>query len=211
MMIVSPSWLYHCWVAAQCIHVFTRMHLCLARCELHLLPLRRLECEMRTVNCTCCLHRWLLAAPAESKHPIKAPNQSIRVLTLTPVLSMHPTRAPSPFVPPSPALAPCFNFPPACAPARTLPLHPLCSVTWQLPLHDYDTPLTAYRSPVIQSLRVTGELQGFLPAIAAMEGAVVGQVKVSGLVRGTVGPTCLLFAVSVLGQQWWGGWRRGGW
>ena len=110
MMIVSPSWLYHCWVAAQCIHVFTRMHLCLARCELHLLPLRRLECEMRTVNCTCCLHRWLLAAPAESKHPIKAPDQSTRSKHPSTHFDSSAVNAPYPS-----AITLCAPFPRSCA------------------------------------------------------------------------------------------------
>lgn len=56
----------------------------------------------------------------------------------------------------------------------------------QVKLHDVGCCLRAYRADVVRSLRLYGELHRFLPALAAMEGASVCELPVSGYFRSAV-------------------------
>jgi len=49
----------------------------------------------------------------------------------------------------------------------------------QVKLHDYGCSLKAYRASLLPSIRLFGEMHRFIPALAAMEGAAISEIKVS--------------------------------
>lgn len=63
---------------------------------------------------------------------------------------------------------------------------PALSAWLQVKLHDIGCCLKAYRADLVRSLRLYGELHRFLPALAAMEGASVCELPVSGSYRASV-------------------------
>ena len=50
-----------------------------------------------------------------------------------------------------------------------------------VPLHDYGCSLKAYRSEVIKSIRLYGQMHRFVPAVAAWMGVTVAEVPVPHL------------------------------
>ena len=50
-------------------------------------------------------------------------------------------------------------------------------------LHDFGTTFKAYRADVLQSVRLYGELHRFIPVLASIDGALIGEVPIQNMAR----------------------------